>query len=251
MKSKNIFIIEDKEQERKLFEYLVGQIHSFQSFDKCNKALDHLANQKPNLILISLQLTDLEPLLFLQKVRALANSSCLVVALSSTTDQTQAAFYKGQGFDDLISKPIRPKEFILKIQSLLARQAESEEKTLEKTDLVPILNLDVYQQLLRLSSKEVILQVFSDFAEECENFLQLLERSQAIEPTEEITRAIHTLKGNSGTLGAEKVYVAAKQCESLGRLQKTIEFTESLHYLKAAIKEFQEFLRIEHSLNNV
>jgi DNA-binding response OmpR family regulator len=251
MKSKNILIIEDKEQERKLFEYLVGQIHSFQSFDKCNKALDHLANQKPNLILISLQLTDLEPLLFLQKVRALASSSCLVVALSSTTDQTQAAFYKGQGFDDLISKPIRPKEFILKIQSLLARQAESEEKTLEKTDLVPILNLDVYQQLLRLSSKEVILQVFSDFAEECENLLQLLERSQAIETTEEITRAIHTLKGNSGTLGAEKVYVAAKQCESLGRLQKTIEFTESLHYLKASIKEFQEFLRIEHSLNNV
>ncbi len=251
MKSKNILIIEDKEQERKLFEYLVGQIHSFQSFDKWNKALDHLANQKPNLILISLQLTDLEPLLFLQKVRALANSSCLVVALSSTTDPTQAAFYKGQGFDDLISKPIRPKEFILKIQSLLARQAESEEKTLEKTDLVPILNLDVYQQLLRLSSKEVILQVFSDFAEECENLLQLLERSQAIETTEEIARAIHTLKGNSGTLGAEKVYVAAKQCESLGRLQKTIEFTESLHYLKASIKEFQEFLRIEHSLNNV
>lgn len=251
MKSKNILIIEDKEQERKLFEYLVGQIHSFQSFDKWNKALDHLANQKPNLILISLQLTDLEPLLFLQKVRALASSSCLVVALSSTTDQTQAAFYKGQGFDDLISKPIRPKEFILKIQSLLARQAESEEKTLEKTDLVPILNLDVYQQLLRLSSKEVILQVFSDFAEECENLLQLLERSQAIETTEEITRAIHTLKGNSGTLGAEKVYVAAKQCESLGRLQKTIEFTESLHYLKASIKEFQEFLKIEHSLNNV
>jgi hypothetical protein len=251
MKSKNILIIEDKEQERKLFEYLVGQIHSFQSFDKWNKALDHLANQKPNLILISLQLTDLEPLLFLQKVRALASSSCLVVALSSTTDQTQAAFYKGQGFDDLISKPIRPKEFILKIQSLLARQAESEEKTLEKTDLVPILNLDVYQQLLRLSSKEVILQVFSDFAEECENLLQLLERSSAIETTEEITRAIHTLKGNSGTLGAEKVYVAAKQCESLGRLQKTIEFTESLHYLKASIKEFQEFLRIEHSLNNV
>ena len=251
MKSKNILIIEDKEQERKLFEYLVGQIHSFQSFDKCNKALDHLANQKPNLILISLQLTDLEPLLFLQKVRALASSSCLVVALSSTTDQTQVAFYKGQGFDDLISKPIRPKEFILKIQSLLARLAESEEKTLEKTDLVPILNLDVYQQLLRLSSKEVILQVFSDFAEECENLLQLLERSQAIETTEEITRAIHTLKGNSGTLGAEKVYVAAKQCESLGRLQKTIEFTESLHYLKASIKEFQEFLRIEHSLNNV
>jgi DNA-binding NtrC family response regulator len=68
MKSKNILIVEDKEQERKLFEYLVGQIHAFQSFDSCKEALVHLANQKPNLILISIQLTDLEPLSFLQKV---------------------------------------------------------------------------------------------------------------------------------------------------------------------------------------
>jgi HPt (histidine-containing phosphotransfer) domain-containing protein len=102
-----------------------------------------------------------------------------------------------------------------------------------------------------LSSKEVILQVFSDFAEECENLLQLLERSSAIETSEEITRAIHTLKGNSGTLGLDKLYVAAKHSESLGKQEKSIEFAESLHYLKAAIKEFQVFLRTEQSLNNV
>jgi HPt (histidine-containing phosphotransfer) domain-containing protein len=102
-----------------------------------------------------------------------------------------------------------------------------------------------------LSSKEVILQVFSDFAEECENLLQLLERSNAIETTEEITRAVHTLKGNSGTLGLDKLFEAARFSESLGKQGKSIEFAESLHYLKAAIKEFQEFLKNEQSLNNV
>lgn len=243
MKSKNILIVEDKDQERKLFEYLIGQIHAFQSFDKCKEALLHLANQKPNLILISLQLTDLEPLSFLQKVRALVDRSCLVVALSSSTDPAQAAFYREQGFDDLISKPIRPKEFILKIESLLAKQAEGEINTLEKTDLAPILNSEVYKQLLRLSSKQVLLQVFSDFAQECESLVQLLEMNPMVEPSAKILRIIHTIKGNSGTLGAEKIYAAAKHCESLGRLQKTVEFAESLHYLKAVILEFQEYLK--------
>jgi hypothetical protein len=242
MKSKNILIVEDKEQERKLFEYLVGQIHAFQSFDSCKEALVHLANQKPNLILISVQLTDLEPLSFLQKVRALVDRSCLVVALSSSTDPAQAAFYKEQGFDDLISKPIRPKEFILKIQSLLVRQAEGEINTLERTDLATVLNDEVYQQLLRLSSKKVILQMFSDFAQEGESLVQLLEMNSLAEPTAKILRMIHTIKGNSGTLGLEKIYAAAKQCESLGRLQKTVEFAESLHYLKATLLEFQEYL---------
>ena len=243
MKSKNILIVEDKEQERKLLEYLIGQTHNFQSFDSYKEALVHLANQKPNLILISLQLTDLEPLSFLQKVRVVVDRSCLVVALSSTTDQTQAAFYKEQGFEDLISKPIRPKEFILKIQSLLAKQAEGEINTLEWTDLAPVLNDEVYQQLLRLSSKKVILELFSDFVQEGESLVQLLEMNPLMEPTAKILRIIHTIKGNSGTLGAEKIYAAAKQCESLGRLQKTVEFAESLHYLKATLLEFQEYLK--------
>ena len=54
MKSKNILIVEDKEHERKLFEYLISQLHVIQSFDNCKDALANLANQRPNLILISL-----------------------------------------------------------------------------------------------------------------------------------------------------------------------------------------------------
>ena len=248
MKSKNILIVEDKEQERRLFEHLIGQIHTFQSFDACKEALVHLAIQKPDLILISVQLTDLEPLLFLQKVRVLVDRSCLVVALSSTTDQSQTGYYLEQGFDDLISKPIRPKEFILKIQSLLEKQAKIDVNTLKKTDLPPILNSEVYQQLLRLGSKEVILQAYSDYADECESLIQLFELNSLEEPSVELLRIIHTIKGNSGTLGLEKIYAAAKQSESLGRLQKSIEFTESLHYLEVTLVEFQEYFKKEPSL---
>jgi DNA-binding response OmpR family regulator len=251
MKNKNILIVENKEQDRKLMEYLIGQVHTFKSFDQGSIAFSELVNQNPDLILLSLQLLDIEPILFLQKVKALGNHSCRVVGLISSTEEQQIPYFKELGFDELLTKPIRPKEFILKIQSLLALPEKTGEKDGEKPSSVPILNPEIYQQLLRLSSKEVILQVFSDFAEECGNLLQLLERTSAIEATEEITRAIHTLKGNSGTLGLDKLFDAAKQSESLGRQEKRIEFAESLHYLKAAIIEFHEFLRNELSLNNV
>jgi CheY-like chemotaxis protein/HPt (histidine-containing phosphotransfer) domain-containing protein len=251
MKSKNILIVENKEQDRKLMEYLIGQVHTFQSFDQGTVALSQLANQNPDLILVSLQLLDIEPNLFLQKLKALGNHSCQVVGLISSTEEQQIPYFRALGFEKFISKPIRPKEFIPKIQSLLVLPEKTEANEGEKPSSSPILNPEIYHQLLRLSSKEVILQVFLDFAEECENLLQLLERSRAIETTEEITRAIHTLKGNSGTLGLDKLYVAAKHSESLGKQEKSIEFAESLHYLKARIKEFQEFLKNEQSLNNV
>jgi two-component system, OmpR family, alkaline phosphatase synthesis response regulator PhoP len=248
MKSKNILIVENKEHERKLIEYLVGQTYPVQSYSQGTEALAQLVNQHPDLILVSLQLIDIEPVLFLQKVRAVLPPTCLLIGLSSNPDPTQNSYYREKGFDELILKPIRPKELILKIQQLMEGRNETDSTHVEKVDWDQILNPAIYQQLLRLSSKEVLLQVFSDFELECTSLVQLLETAQTSKISEEILRAIHTLKGNSGTLGAEKLYAAAKNSETLGKQQKSIEFAESLHYLKAALQELQEFLKKEPSL---
>lgn len=248
MKSKNILLVEHQEHERKLIEYLIGQTYSIESYSQGTEALKQLVNQHPYLILVSLQLIDIEPILFLHKVRTLVSPTCLVIGLSSNSDPAQNSYYREKGFDELILKPIRPKELILKIQNLMKSRNEQDSANSEKVDLAQILNPAIYQQLLRLSSKEVLLQVFSDFEVECSSLVQLLEIAQPSKISEEILRAIHTLKGNSGTLGAEKLYSAAKYSESLGKQQKSIEFAESLHYLKAALQELQEFLKKEPSL---
>jgi two-component system, OmpR family, alkaline phosphatase synthesis response regulator PhoP len=247
MKSKNILIVENKEQERKLFEYLIGQLYSFSSFGSGQDALNHIAQQSAHLVLLSLQLPDLDPIHLLQNAKKMWGKSCLVVAVASNGDESNIHYFRSQGFDEVLSKPIRPKEFILKIQSLLAK-LEEESKNSTVAESVPILNTETYQQLVRLSSKEVIDQVYVEFVQECNSLFQLLDPNSRAMPSEEILRAIHTIKGNSGTLGVEKIYAAAKCSESLGRQQKSIEFAESLHYLKATLVELEEFLRKEPNL---
>jgi DNA-binding response OmpR family regulator len=248
MKSKNILIVENKEQERKLFEYLIGQLHPYASFDTGQDALSYIAQKPVQLVLLSLQLTDLEPIHFLQSIKKLQDKSCIVVALTSHLNDVNTPFFLSQGFDAILSKPIRPKEFILKIQSLLEKQEKEEITNSTVPEFIPILNTEVYQQLLRLSTQAVIHQVYAEFVQECISLNQLLDPISRDLATEEILRAIHTIKGNSGTLGVEKIYAAAKCSESLGRQQKSIEFTESLHYLKAALTEFQEYLRDKPNL---
>ena len=243
MKSKNILIVENKEQERKLFEYLIGQLYTFSSFATGQDALSYPDKQPVHLVLLSLQLTDIEPINFLQNAKRIWGKSCIVVAVAPHVDEVNAAYFRSQGFDEFISKPVRPKDFILKIQSLLSKLEEEELSTVSTTEALPILNPTVYQQLVRLSSREVIAQVYAEFIEECNTLFQLLDPKSTAIPSEEILRAIHTIKGNSGTLGAEKIYTAAKCSESLGRQQKSIEFAESLHYLKASFIELEEFLR--------
>jgi CheY-like chemotaxis protein/HPt (histidine-containing phosphotransfer) domain-containing protein len=249
MKSKNILIVENKEQERKLFEYLVGQLHPFTSFDSGQAALSYLAEQPIHLILISLQLTDVEPLHFLQSVRQLKGNSCLIVALSSNLTAAQAPYFISHGFDEFLSKPVRPKEFILKLQELLEKLDEKV-KNPTTPEIVPVVNTEVYQQLVRLSTTKVIRQVYADFGQECHTLCQLLDPNTEEAPSAEILRAIHTIKGNSGTLGAEKIYAAAKLSESYGRQQKIVDYADSLHYLKAVLVEFQEYLSKETSLRD-
>jgi DNA-binding response OmpR family regulator len=248
MKSKNILIVENKEQERKLFEHLVGQFHPYASLDTGMAALQYISQQPVRLVLLSLQLTDLEPIQILQSVKRIQGQSCSVIAVSSNRDDSQASFFLSQGFDEFITKPVHPKEFIFKIQSLLAKQEEKGFENLTEAESLPILNHEVYYQLLRLSTKEVIDQVYTDFMEECTSLSQVLDLNSMVLPSEEILRAIHTIKGNSGTLGAEKIYAAAKCSESLGRQGKSIDFAESLHYLKATLVEFQEFISKEPNL---
>jgi CheY-like chemotaxis protein len=248
MKSKNILIVENKEQERKLFEYLIGQLHSYSSFDTGQDALTHIGQQPVNLVLLSLPLTDLDPGHFLQHTKKLGGESTLVVAVTSNGNEANSPYFLNQGFDEVLSKPIRPKEFILKIQSLLEKQEE--QKSTKQAEIEPqlILNTEVYHQLLQLSTPEVIRQVYTDFVQECISLDHLLDPISNTAPSEEILRAIHTIKGNSGTLGAEKVYTAAKCSETFGRQQKSIEFAESLHYLKATLVELEEFLRKDPNL---
>lgn len=242
MKSKNILIVENKEQERKLFEYLIGQLYSYSSFGSAQEALKYITEQHVDLVLLSLHIPDLDPINWLQNVKKIRGKSCLVIAVTSNELAANAPFYHSQGFDEILSKPIRPKEVIFKIQHLFTKQEEEDLKNSDVTETFPILNNKIYQQLLHLSTREVLVQVYTDFIEECIHLNNMLNQVPVAQPSEEILRAIHTIKGNSGTLGAEKIYAAAKYSESAGRQQKSIEFAESLRYLKVAFEEFQEFL---------
>ena len=243
MKSKNILIVENKQQDKMLFEYLVGQIYTFESVSTGSEALFKLSADPPLLILYSLSITDIDTGSFMERVRKQVKNSCEVIAVLSSKEDSNSSYLHQLGFESVIHKPIRPKEFLLKIQSMVEKMIEKETQKSTGSKYPSILNSATFQQLLRLSSKEVIHQVYKDFEIECDAILQQIDASMEKMPNEEFLRRIHTIKGNSGTLGAEKIYEAAKNSETLGKDQKNIEFPNSLAYLKAVILEFQEYLQ--------
>jgi len=241
MKSKIILIVEENEQARKLFEHCIGQLASVESVATAKEGLAFIANKAVDLILVSQQLPDLDGPGFLQKVRVTASPDCPVIATSAFAKEQEKPYFLNQGFADLLTKPIRPKDLILCLQEHLKKEtkAPTAVQMARVFDPVPL------QQLLKYSPPETLQGIYAEFIQESNELLLPSKLDSTIPITEELLRALHTIKGNSGTLGAEKLFICAKQSEFLGRQGKAVEFAESLTHLKAAITEFETFLKKE------
>ena len=244
MKSKIILIVEENEQARRLLVQCIGQLTTVEAVANGKEGLAVLASKSVDLILVSQQLPDLDGPSFLQKIRTMTAHHCPVVAVSAFAKEEERPYFMDQGFDDLLTKPIRSREAIFCLQQQLKRA--NQEPTVAQA--ARVFDPEPLQQLLKYSSPETIKGIYAEFIQECQELLLGTDAATTTQISAELLRAIHTIKGNSGTLGAEKLFIYALHSETLGRQGKVVEFAESLHYLKAAFTEFEAYLKKEESL---
>ncbi|WP_187177408.1 response regulator [Algoriphagus sp. AK58] len=245
MKSKNVLIVDDNDLNRKLFENLIGQLYDFQSAHNGLEAVEMASHTPFDLILMDIQMPKMDGITAMKKIRESEFGSCPILAVTAFADEGDRQNFIDQGFDDFITKPIRPRDFILTVQSFfkknLSQVIEAESPAREPL----VLNKNTLNQLLKYNSKDAIKKVYHDLMLEFEEVLNEIEKNESKDRKGTLLEKIHTLKGNSGTLGAENVYNSAQTAESLGRQNKGIEFEDSLIKLKNDIIEFREFFNQE------
>jgi two-component system alkaline phosphatase synthesis response regulator PhoP len=245
MKSKKVLIVDDNELNRKLFENLLGQVYDYESVHDGLQAVEMATKVSFDLILMDIQMPKLDGIKAMKRIREHPFGSCPILAVTAYADESDKQSFLDQGFDDFITKPIRPREFLEKIQSYFQNSFSIHPGT-ATTPVAPIvLNKSTLNQLLKYNSKEFISKIYFDFLDECLETSDLIAEFRKDGICPELLGKIHTLKGNSGTLGAEKIYRAALICETLGRQKKVSEFVDKLDLLKNEIEEFREFLNQE------
>lgn len=245
MKSKKVLIVDDNDLNRKLFENLIGQIFSVESAKNGIEAVALTETQNFDLILMDIQMPQMDGITAMKKIRQ-GNYRCPIFAVTAFAEESDRASFLEQGFDEFITKPIRPKEFIKLLQHYLLgidTGKTSSDSTLETTQ--DILDKKIINQLLKYNSKSVIQKVFDDFLVECNETEALINGHQSNLPPIDLIEKIHAIKGNSGTLGAMKIYASATTAEEYGRKENYSQFAEEVKNLKNEIRQFREFLKQE------
>lgn len=248
MNHKKVLIVDDNALNRRVFEHIIGQLYLFETAANGKEALQKLKNDVFDLILMDIQMPVLDGINTLKVIKNEQICDCPVIAVSAYANDSDRDFFLAAGFDDFVSKPIKPKILLECIDKYFRK---TNPYSLSNQNQSPDMELDqkVVKQLLKFNSAENILLVYEEFVEESIQILSDIEKLISTTQFEEIGEKIHIIKGNSGTLGAMAIY---NFCQKFEKNIKNRNFENTLKeylYLNTLIQSFKSKIQSSQLLN--
>jgi two-component system alkaline phosphatase synthesis response regulator PhoP len=136
----SILIVDDDEDIRELLKYnLERHNHTVRAVENGLKCLEAVASEKPDLILLDVMMPEMDGIEVCDQLKANeAYNSILICFLTARNeDYSQIAGLEAGG-DDYVSKPIKPKVLISRINALLRRLDLNKSKDIIDTCTVKI-----------------------------------------------------------------------------------------------------------------
>jgi len=124
---RRILIVDDDEATRlMLAEYLEEEGYQVRTAEDGAQTLEAVSSFLPDLILLDVKMPEIDGLEVARRVHAQSNIP--IIMLSALTDDIDRVAGLSAGSDDYVTKPVRPRELLLRIQGLL-RRAEASKAT--------------------------------------------------------------------------------------------------------------------------
>jgi PAS domain S-box-containing protein len=179
-----------------------------QQADSGEKAIELAGKKNYQVILMDIQMPKMDGVTASKHIRKTElNKNTPIIAMTAYSLKGDKNKYLNAGLDDYISKPIVPENLIRTIKKWtedteIEQHLEKKIKELEKRQT---LNQKTLSRLMEFGGKEMVSEALEEFDNECSIQLNWCKRLISEPNNEEILNILHTLKGNAGTLGVEKM----------------------------------------------
>ena len=179
----------------------------------------------------------------------------VVIALSANAVNGAGKYFREQGMDDFISKPVNLKrlEALLREWIPEEKQRETEKKTAESTEIKTaseMLNMKKGMESVG-NRKEVYLSVLEVAVREGKEKLPMIEKYQKEQDYQNYIIEVHALKSSMAGIGAYGLSTMAKEHEYAGKSQNYVfienHVQELLKAYREVLEEIKEILRKESS----
>jgi PAS domain S-box-containing protein len=210
------------------------------------KAIKLAMENKFELILMDIQMPDMDGIEASKKIKESGlNTKTPIVAMTAYSMAGDKQKYLNAGMDDYISKPIKPDMLILIVKKWTGGHSVdfSDPEKISTTNKILILNDNTLDNLRKFGGDEVVLEALREFDNECDQQIKKCNSLYSTGNFEDILDILHTLKGNAGTLGVEKMAFWAEIMEDDVKKKKYHNFDSNLKELEVHHFQFKNVLQ--------
>ena len=216
-------------------------------------AIEHVKEKDFDIIFMDIQMPEMDGIEATKIIRSLhLKKTPPIIAMTAYSLEGDKNKYLLEGLDDYVSKPLRASKLIHKIKIWLLKTGNPDilrinhnaeiELNSGNGDHLKVVNSEVVDQLRKCGNEDFIKSVFRDFMDEAQVQIKQCADSVKNDDYKKILDNLHTLKGNAGTLGVEKVAHMASRIEANLRNQDRANLEKDLKILGATFLEFESQL---------
>ncbi len=242
-----ILLVDDNDVNRKVASHILIKsgckvIEAVDGFE----AIEKVQISKYDLILMDIQMPEMDGIQATEEIRRLKIKRCppIIAMTAYSMEEDRERFIKA-GLDDYIAKPIKANGLIHKVKQWVGYEpltGGDRERTPEGVK-DQVINQETLNQLAKYGGQELIESALLDFEEEATELVRNTILHFKKNDFEKMRGELHTLKGNAGTLGVEKLSTQAALIEKQLKENNFESLKEELIRLNFLFKEFKESYR--------
>jgi HPt (histidine-containing phosphotransfer) domain-containing protein len=191
-------------------------------------------------ILMDLQMPQMDGFEATQVIReSLGMKDIPIIAMTANAMAEDREKCLDVGMNDHVPKPINPDQLFAALTKWVPKQSVPVKRTPKNTSAkaslenLVIPEIDGIDQSLGLRSvsgnKKLYLKLLNDFSQSHSNDIKLVNNAIDAGRLDEAERLVHTLKGLAGSLGAQKLYLEAKELEAALKNQQAEKYQSLLN----------------------
>ena len=257
---KRILLVDDNETSRQFMSMLLKHYGCcMEHAENGRKAIDALENEDFDLVLMDIEMPVMDGIAATKAIRSgkyftrfSSFNTIPIIGLTGNTDEKSSHTMKEAGMNYHLGKPVFKDELISAIAVMMKNNSQkiktmdskhSHEQTQNNGQFwntiahEKILDHSTINSLKEIGGKELLESLVETFIADCDKLINELADAVIKKDLKQYDSIIHTLKGSTGSIGANKMYVISRYINDFSHKGKWPENDEWMDIFKTVYTE--------------